>query len=291
MSDILESISAFVANPLIYAIIVFLIVPALMRYYENHYFSEIAQKKSIWINFIQKNQHIQKCISNYSDLEKKADLIDKFSYFVMFKSIILLIILILVSATFSTLLNKYVLIQLHDNPSNSNSILSILFIFVSLFLLHRLKINNEKSMKINETDIISNYPTIQKEYNAIIIYSAIFAYFGTPFFLQNWSYIFLTSILTNSIVVYSALHWKQKYAMKAKNTVNNSFKRNFPELEISTIGAEKLSGQLKNVFDHDSITLINNDIETKILWSAVASLKETKTRYKESQKSLDDFFR
>ncbi|WP_094229264.1 hypothetical protein [Methanolobus psychrotolerans] len=47
--------------------------------------------------------------------------------------------------------------------------------------------------------------------------------------------------------------------------------------------------RLVNVFDNEAITLIDNDIEIKVMWSAVATLKETKKSYHGTQTNLNDF--
>lgn len=81
------------------------------------------------------------------------------------------------------------------------------------------------------------------------------------------------------------------YQERVKNTVNKEFSRKFPYIEVSTVGAEKFTGKIKNVFDNEAIRVIDNDIEISIMWEAVASLKETKIRDKDKQKHLDDFFK
>lgn len=303
--SIISSLSNIFSNELIKTSIIFLLIPFLLKYYESNYLSDLAQKKNIWINFIQKNQHIQDCFSKFDELEKEVLLINKLNYTTMLKaafSVFLLMFLI----TFGVVLCYDRLIDFLSNiqflkthfvailtvHSVIQFIISLIFIVISMYLVSKSREAYDKTTKIADEYIIEQHQTIQKNYNNIIIFAGVITYFSIFSFLQNiYNVFFIVSGVLSSAIIYRTLKDKQLYAQKTKNSINNEYNKNFPMLEISTIGAEKFTGKLKNVFDYETITLIENDAEIKILWNAVAALKEQKTIFNRNQKRLDDFLR
>ena len=82
----------------------------------------------------------------------------------------------------------------------------------------------------------------------------------------------------------------QSSTKKVKEVVNDNFSRRFPFLDVSTMGAEHHFGILKNIFDDDAIILIQDGVETLILWDSVASVTEMENK-DEEQKRLSDFLK
>ena len=69
-----------------------LLVPIAIKYFENKYFSEIAQKKNVWKKFIEKNPSINNCFSNYEKIERISQVGLKFTYIIVFFSTLFFII-------------------------------------------------------------------------------------------------------------------------------------------------------------------------------------------------------
>lgn len=291
--NLFSIISSIVSNELIKTLVLFLLIPILMKYYETKYLSDFAQKKNVWLNFIQKNRHIQDCFSKYNQIEKESQPTYLFNYMILIFSTFLFILLLLI--VFSIALILYATIN-SIVPLSLDYFSHILFASVLISIPIILgQISNEiyeQATELCDEDILSKYSSVQKKYHFIFISSLVFSFFEITLFFQNTSHIYyaIGSILFG-ILVYGLISNKRFYTQKVKNCVNKDFNRNFPFLEISTVGAERFIGKLKNIYDHESITLIENDVEIKIMWSAVASLKETKSKYHGNQKHLDDFFR
>lgn len=304
--DLLYStISSIFSNELIKTFILFLLIPIIMKYYETNYLSDFAQKKNVWLNFIQKNQHIQECFSKYDQIEKEAQPSVLFNYSILLTSVALFLIFLFIAFLTSFLLYgsviKLLSMILYANIESkayisldyfSQTLFSIFFLIIPIILSQQSRKIYEKATNPRDYDILLEYSSIQKRYHVILISSFVFSFFAISLFFQNTSYIFYAvGTALFFIVVYKSIYDKRFYTRRVQNSVNNEFCRNFPYLEISTVGVEKFIGKLADIFDYEAITLSENDVEIKIMWSAVASLKETKSMYQEGQKHLNDFFK
>ena len=286
-----STISSIVSNELIKTLVLFLLIPILMKYYETKYLSDFAQKKNVWLNFIQKNHHIQDCFSKYNQIEKESQPTYLFNYMILIFSTFLFILLLFIVFSIASSLHAITRASFSLDYFTHILFASVL-IGIPIILGQMSHKIYEQATELCDEDILSKYSSVQKKYHFIFISSLVFSFFEITLFFQNTSYIYYPiGVILFGILVYGLISNKRFYTQKVKNCVNNDFNRNFPVLEISTVGAERFIGKLKNIYDHESITLTENDVEIKIMWSAVASLKESKSKYHESQKHLGDFFR
>ncbi|MFY1110487.1 MAG: hypothetical protein AB3K77_02205 [Methanosarcinaceae archaeon] len=287
-----------------------LLVPIAIKYFENKYFSEIAQKKNVWKKFIEKNPSINNCFSNYEKIEQISQVGLKFTYIIMFFSIFYFMIEFMLSVLASILVERWVpyilenTLHLEMNQISSDTVFENVFfsiIFLSTLLPlsssrkikeYENKLKDDELLLIKSDELLSTYSKVKKLFYFSIFFSFVHLYFSANIFIEvTDNVILLSAIVFHSGTVYTSISNKQSYTTKVKDIVNKKYSRNFPILEISTVGAERFVGKLEDIFNYESVALDKNNIKTIILWNAVASIKEVGKNNPSEQKLLSDYFK
>lgn len=303
IKPIYSIISSVSSNELVKTLLLFLLIPLVVEYFKNNYFSNLAQKKNVWLNFIQKNQEIKDCIFKYNKVEKDTRPNYWIPYVCLFGSLLVLLIFFFSTFILTNSLYGYVseissLIPVNMKFQADSQMVFFEYSF-PFFLFFILVIPGRETVKIGDLaqnlsdgEVISKYSSVKWRTSAIISFLLVVFAFSINLLTQDKTYFwYIVIILICLYIFYRLLANNRMYQERVKNTVNKEFSRKFPYIEVSTVGAEKFTGKIKNVFDNEAIRVIDNDIEISIMWEAVASLKETKIRDKDKQKHLDDFFK
>lgn len=286
------------------AILTLFLIPLILRYIENKYWSLLSQKKNVWKRFLYKNKSIRECFSNYENVENETYISIKFTIGISILFTIFFISLLVISQSTSLFVYGWIIPAVRTFPLMEsyfplfdtvyqNITLTINLVF-TYFLLNYCsnEINNFKKM-LNSENILQNYSNIKKLYYIAFFVSLIQFLIILSLFLEtnNIFFKFTHAILIISLCIYFVYilgTFMQSSKKRVKEVVNNNFSRRFPFLDVSTMGAEHHFGMLTNIFDDDAIILIQDGIETLILWDSVASV--TEMEYKdEEQKRLSDF--
>lgn len=275
-----------------------LLIPVFIKYIEKERWSLLAKKKNVWKDFIVKNRSIDECLSKYSKIEREGDVSLKLFYLLLILSSIFFFIEIVIVVSLSSFISGKMM-RIQDNSlifySSSVTFQFIFLILVALFNIVPLwysekirKITNDLRNNIS----IGKYFELMWYYYVVLMFSLIQILMTVSVLIDIVSQfkIFAFAVLLIPIyaVGYSALN-KQTFKRKTKKIINNEFSKRFPILKITTMGADSHIGRLKDVFNHESIILINGGIETIILWDAVASITEVKET-DEEQKQLSYFY-
>lgn len=271
-----------------------LFVPLMIKYIEKEYLSERAKKRNVWKNFLAENKDIRKCFATYSKIEMDTDISSKtfiaitFSLTIYFISELIISFLVVYYADFWLIPTTCTFFQVKNQ-------LILMLIVTLMFILSTPLIFYSEWMKTALKDMdLKNY---EKKYSNIktlrfmcLLLSLVQFLFITSFIVigNEETYIYAIILAIPSLTFFNSISYKISATLKLKNIINHIYFRHFPIIEISTMGAEHHTGKLKNIFDHESIRLVNHKNETIVLWDAVASITESKETEK-AQKEISYF--
>ena len=232
------------------------------------------------------------CLSKYIEIETKSDVSLMRFYLLLILGTFLLIseFVLIISVSYLTfvwivplfenfpLINKY--------PISVDNVLQYVAFFIAILGAYfPFKYSeNIKSIgnKIQNNNILKLYSEAKWDYLGSVVFSFIQIFVLFPFFLEGdaiYKLISFTILLVFALVMVNSINYKKSLTEKVKFIINNSFSEHFPHLKITTMGGEPHKGKIKNIFNHDSIVLVDNDTETVILWDAVASITEIKEKH------------
>ena len=280
------------------------LVPLFLRYIENKYWSLLSQKKNVWKRFLYKNKSIRKCFTNYNDIESETYISIKFTIGISILFTFFFISLIVISASTSLFLYGWIIpavrtfLLMEPSFTSFDNVYQYVALTINLIFTYFLlnycsnEINNFKE-KLNQENILQNYSNIKKLYYiAFFVLLIQFLIILSLFLETNNTFLKFTHAI--SVIVLCVYFvsipriFMQSSTKKVKEVVNDNFSRRFPLLDVSTMGAEHYFGMLKNIFNDEAIILIQDGIETLILWDSVASVTEMDNK-DEEQKRLSDF--
>ena len=279
-------------------------VPLFLRYIENKYWSLLSQKKNVWKRFLYKNKSIRKCFTNYNDIESETYISIKFTIGISILFTIFFISIIVISISTSFFLYGWIIpvvstfLLMEPSFTSFDNVYQYVALTINLIFTYFLlnycsnEINNFKE-KLNQENILQNYSNIKKLYYiAFFVLLIQFLIILSLFLETNNTFLKFTHAI--SVIVLCVYFvsipriFMQSSTKKVKEVVNDNFSRRFPLLDVSTMGAEHYFGMLKNIFNDEAIILIQDGIETLILWDSVASVTEMDDK-DEEQKRLSDF--
>ena len=277
-----------------------LIIPLVLKYIEKKYWSVFAEKKNVWKQYIGKNRYIKECYSEWYKIDNESDFQSRYIFLVF--TLISLFFLAEVAIIVSISMFVYwwivpILIehQLNNyyNLSSDNVFLvtSLIIALLCTYLPVKLVSYIEDDIDVTENNIIEKYSAVKwYAYNSIM-FSIIQFWVFLIIFIEGEERIRTFGLLALIIplgICFISISCYTRDKSQLKNCINEKFSRRYPILEITTMGAEHHIGKIKNIFKHESIILISNNIETIILWDAVATIKEFMPPNK-YQKKLSDF--
>ncbi|WP_407356403.1 hypothetical protein [Methanolobus sp. WCC5] len=264
--------------------------PLIKYYVETKYWSTLAKKKNIWNKFISKNKYINKAFDSYQKAEKDT--------LISLLNVILIPLLLFIYFIFQILIYFLLLNYVEKQFFSSQSLeLITYFLSIILFFIFALPLMFFSSLteKIQRDLTINNHRKSLSKIKILlfIIYmTAVFYLFFIAIVIvnteENAFYFGLFTLIPLFFVVF-AYSSRKSTTMRIKNILNNKYSSLYPCIKISTVGGEIHTGKLNNIFDDESIRIINHKRnEVIILWDAVATITELK-EIEEEQKQLTYF--
>lgn len=307
MTEIFQTIlNTIFSNNSLNTLIVFLLIPLILRFFENKYYSDIAQKKNIWNNFIYKNMSIEECFSKFSEVKKESEVGLLHIYFVLFLDVVIMMFTLFISTLLSVLILEWIFINpaevsyLEQYQNFSPNIFQIVYLSILLLYSFWLAIYREQFYKycknIKDDDVLTNFKKVKKTMINISISSVIIFIFAINALTMDYTNIYINLIILfisiiAVIVMYFSISDGRDYVQRIKNKINNQYSKYFPYLRVSIIGGEHIAGKLENMFNLESIVLIDNRTRITIMWDSVASLREEGRLLSHKQPQLSEFFK
>ena len=296
MENIINQASQFIIKNL-FTILTVLFIPFLIAYIEKEYWSPLAKKKDIWRRFILEDSFIKRCINTYQDIDSKTETPLISIYIVTLALTIYLICQLIISVLLSIIVEVRVIPFINaystmgSQPTNYIFLFSLIIItiFTAPLLFYSSWIKKAQQ-SINSKNYKEPYSDVKALHFICFLLSVTYFLFLLTFITssEEESYLFASFLIIPFFMFANVRSHKKIATSDVKNIINDMYSLRFPYIQISTLGGEHYIGQLRNIFDNESIRLVCHKNETIILWDAVATITEL-NEPKEPQKQLSYF--